>query len=71
MVPTPAGVHCDVGILDYLTVNVIAQVCHHDNVRAALRLTVCNSRWDLPAEVVIYYLIAMAFFRAVSLREVL
>ena len=42
-----------------------------DNVRAVLRLTVCNSRWDLPAEVVIYYLIAMAFFRGVTLREVL
>ena len=73
MARTPAGFPGGVRISDYLTVNVIAQVYPHDTVREALRLTDSNSlrRRDLPAEVMVYYVIVMAFFRAVSAREVL
>ena len=68
MARTPAGFPGGVRIPDYLPVNVIAQVYPHDTVGETLRLTDSDSlrRRDLPAEVMVYYVIAMAFFRAVS-----
>ena len=73
MARTPAGFPGGVRISDYLTVHIIAQVYPHDTVRDVLRLTDSDSlrRRDLPAEVMVYYVIAMALFRAVSAREVL
>ena len=58
---------------DYLSVSVIAQVYPRNTVRAALRSQGRDSqrRRDLPAEVMVYYVIVMALFRAVSTREVL
>ena len=58
---------------DYLSVSVIAQVYPRIKVRAALRSQGRDSqrRRDLPAEVMVYYVIVMALFRAVSTREVL
>ncbi|MYG26551.1 MAG: IS4 family transposase [Boseongicola sp. SB0677_bin_26] len=58
---------------DYLSVSVIARVYPREAVRAALRSLGRDSRRrrDLPAEVMVYYVIAMALFRTVSAREVL
>ncbi len=58
---------------DYLSVSVIARVYPRAAVRAALRSLGRDSRRrrDLPAEVMVYHVIAMALFRAVSAREVL
>ena len=57
----------------YLSVSVIARVYPREAVRAALRSLGRDSRRrrDLPAEVMVYYVIAMALFRTVSAREVL
>ena len=58
---------------DYLSVSVIARAYPREAVRAALRSLGRESRRrrDLPAEVMVYYVIAMALFRTVSAREVL
>jgi len=58
---------------DYLSVSVIARVYPREAVRTALQSLNPDSRRrrDLPAEVMDYYVIAMALFRAVSAREVL
>ena len=58
---------------DHLSVSVIARVYPREAVRAALRSRGRDSRRrrDLPAEVMVYYVIAMALFRSVSAREVL
>ena len=58
---------------DYLSVGVIAQIFPLPAVRAALEE--CNRRSQrqrsLPAEVMVYYVIALSLFRSVSAREVL
>ena len=58
---------------DYLSVGVIAQVFPLPAVRAALEE--CGRRSQrqrsLPAEVMVYYVIALGLFRSVSAREVL
>lgn len=58
---------------DYLSVGVIARVFPVDAVRAALTECGRSSRRRrlLPAEAVVYYVIAQALFRSVSAREVL
>ena len=58
---------------DHLSVSVIARVYPREAVRAALRSLGRDSlrRRDLPAEVMVYYVIVMALFRTVSAREVL
>lgn len=58
---------------DHLSVSVIVRVYPLEASRAALRPLGHNSlrRRDLPAEVMVCYLIAMAPFRTVSAREVL
>ena len=58
---------------DYLSVGVIAQVFPLAAVREALEETGRRSQRQrsLPAEVMVYYVIAMALFRSVAAREVL
>ena len=58
---------------DYLSVGVIAQVFPLSAVRAALEATQRQSlrQRDLPAEAMMYYVIALGLFQAVSAREVL
>ena len=58
---------------DYLSVGVIAQVFPLSAVQAALAESGRRSQRQrsLPAEVMVYYVIAMALFRSVSAREVL
>ncbi len=58
---------------DYLSVSVIARVYPRDTVNAALRSLGQGSRRrrDLPADVMVCYVIVMALFRSVATREVL
>ena len=58
---------------DYLSVGVIGQVFPVSAVRSALAATRRESvrKRDLPAEAMMYYVIALGLFRAVSAREVL
>ncbi len=56
-------------LLDHLSVSVIVRVYP----REALQSLGLGSRWrrDLPAAVMVYYVIAMALFRTISARDVL
>ena len=58
---------------DYLSVGVIAQVYPLAQVKAALEESGRRSKRQrsLPAEVMVYYVIALGLFRSVSAREVL
>ena len=58
---------------DHLSVGVIAEVFPLSAVRAALDESGRRSQRQrsLPAEVMVYYVIAMALFRSISAREVL
>ena len=58
---------------DYLSVGVIGQVFPVSAMRSALAATGRQSvrQRDLPAEAMMYYVIALGLFRAVSAREVL
>ena len=60
-------------VSDYLSVGVIAQVFPLSAVRAALEESGRGSQRQrsLPAEVMVYYVIALGLFRSVSAREVL
>lgn len=60
-------------VSDYLSVNVIAAIYPRDAVRAVLVSSGRDSRRrrQLPAEVMVYFVIAMALFRTVAMREVL
>ena len=73
MARTAAAFAGGIRLSDYLSVSVIARVYPREAVRAALRSPGRDSRRrrDLPAEVMVYYVIAMALFRTVSAREVL
>lgn len=64
---SPGGLH----ISDRLTVNLITQTCPRDTVRNVHRLTNSAShRRNLPAEAMVYHVIAMAFIRVVSVRKI-
>lgn len=71
MARTPAGFHGGVRIPDRFAVNFIAQIYPRDTVRDMHRLTDSDSRrrWDLPAEVMVYHVIAMASLRTVFARK--
>ena len=58
---------------DYLSVGVIAKVFPVRAVKAALRESerLSERRRELPAEAMVYFVIALGMFRAVSTREVL
>ena len=73
MARTPASLPGGLRLSDYLSVGVIARVFPRTAVREALRRTERESvrRRSLPAEVMMYYVIAMSLFRQASTREVL
>ena len=58
---------------DYLSIGVLAQVYPITSVREALASCGRESRRqrDLPAEAMVYYVVALGLFRSVSAREVL
>jgi hypothetical protein len=60
-------------ISDYITLGVVAQMFPKEKVEAVLRETERSSlrHRDLPAHVVVYYIIALALFTSASCREVL
>lgn len=60
-------------ISDYITLGVVARMFPKEKVEAVLRETGRSSlrHRDLPAHVVVYYVIALALFTSVSCREVL
>ena len=73
MARTPARLSGGPRLSDHLGASVIARAFPPDAVREALRHTGRASlrRRALPAEVMVYYVIAMALFRQVSTREAL
>ena len=60
-------------ITDYISLGVLAKTFPADRIHAALAATERTSRRqrELPAHVVVYYVIALALYRQVSYREVL
>jgi hypothetical protein len=60
-------------VSDYVTLGVVARVFPADRVEALLRSTgkASQRQRDLPAHVVVYYVIALALFTQASCREVL
>ena len=60
-------------LTDYISLGVLAKTFPRDRIHAALAATERTSRRqrELPAHVVIYYVIALAIYRQVSYREVL
>ncbi len=73
MARTAAGFAGGTRLSDCLSVSVIARAYPREAVRAALRSLCRDSRRrrDLPAEVMVRHVIAVAVFRTVSAREVL
>ncbi len=73
MARTKAQLSADSRITDYISLGVVAQWFPREKVDAVLAQTGKGSRRqrDLPAHVVVYYVIALALFMQVSYREVL
>ena len=73
MARTRASLPAGLRLSDDLSVGVIARTYPREEVQEALARTGRGSvrRRSLPAEVMVYYVIAMAVFRAVSTREIL
>jgi hypothetical protein len=73
MARTPAVLGPGVRITDHISLGVVARTFPVERVRAVLRETGRESRRerDLPAHVVVYYVIALALYMQSSYREVL
>lgn len=73
MARTKAQLSAGSRITDYISLGVVAQWFPREKVEAVLEQTGKASRRqrDLPAHVVVYYVIALALFMQVSYREVL
>jgi hypothetical protein len=73
MARTKAQLSAGSRITDYISLGVVAQWFPREKVEAVLEQTGRASRRqrDLPAHVVVYYVIALALFMQVSYREVL
>ena len=73
MARTPATLEGGTRISDYITLGVVARMFPAERVESVLRETgrASQRHRDLPAHVVIYYVIALALFTQASCREVL
>lgn len=73
MARTLAELPKGVRITDYISLGVLAKTFPPNRIHAALAATKRTSRRqrELPAHVVVYYVIALALYRQVSYREVL
>ncbi len=73
MARTVASLPAGSRITDYISLGVVAKAFPPDKVRAALAATGKESerQRDLPAHVVVYYVIALALYMQCSYREVL
>lgn len=73
MARTPASLANGTRITDYIGLGVVAKWIPRESVNAVLRAAGKESRrhWDLPAHLLVYYVIALVLFMQVSYREVL
>ena len=73
MARTLANLPAGSRITDYISLGVIAKTFPRETVQAVLAATGTGSRRqrDLPAHVVVYYVIALALYMQSSTREVL
>ena len=73
MVGTPAGLPAGVRLSDHISLGVIARAFPPDRVRQILDETgkASERERDLPAQVMVYYAIALALYMGSSTREVL
>lgn len=73
MARTPASLANGTRITDYISLGVVTKWIPRERVHAVLRAAGKESRRqrDLPAHMVVYYVIALALFMQVSYREVL
>ncbi len=71
MAGVPAGLPAGVRVSDHISLGVIARAFPPDRVQQVLAETGKASERDLPAQVMIYYAIAMALYMGSSTREVL
>jgi hypothetical protein len=69
----PAGLAAGVRVSDHISLGVIAKTFPPERVHQVLHQTgkASERERDLPAHVMVYYVIALALFMGVSLREVL
>ena len=73
MARTPAVLSAGARLSDYLSVGVLSKAVPLREVRAVLEATgrASQRQRELPAQVVVYYVIALALYMSVSYREVL
>ncbi len=73
MAGVPAGLPAGVRVSDHISLGVIAKTFPRDRVQQVLAETGKTSERerDLPAQVMVYYAIAMALYMGCSTREVL
>ena len=71
MAGVPAGLPAGVRVSDHISLGVIARAFPLDRVQQVLAETGKASERDLPAQVMVYYAIAMALYMGSSTREVL
>ncbi len=73
MAGTPAGLPAGVRLSDHISLGVIARAIPPERVRQVLAETgkASERERDLPAQVMVYYAIALAFYMGSSTREVL
>jgi hypothetical protein len=71
MARTASGLPAGIRLSDHISLGVIAKVFALDRVREVLAETGKASERDLPAQVMVYYAIALALYMGASTREVL
>src|SRR6188768_1591023 len=73
MARTPAGLPAGIRLSDHISLGVIARTFPLDRVREVLVETgrASERERDLPAQVMVYYAIALALYMSASTREVL
>jgi hypothetical protein len=73
MARTPAGLPAGIRLSDHISLGVIARTFPPDQVRQVLAETgkASERERDLPAQVMVYYAIALALYMSASTREVL
>src|SRR5215213_11189729 len=73
MASVPAGLSAGIRLADHIGLGVIARAVHPERVRDVLAETGTASEREraLPAQVMVYYVIALALYMGSSTREVL
>ena len=71
MAGVPAGLPAGIRLTDHIGLGVIARAISPERVREVLAETGTASERDLPAQVMVYDVIALALYMGSSTREVL